>query len=73
MKTKLSVLIVLVLSVVAAGPTYAQMMEHHCPHAATVHALRRCVEHAAAQGHIDNAGIVRSLQAKLEAAQRHQP
>ena len=40
-----------------------------CPHAPTIASLRTCAEHAADHGHIDNHGIVRSLVAKLDAAQ----
>lgn len=70
MNTKLVALLLLVLSVATFGSAQAQMTGPHDPHAATVHTLHMCLEHAAEQGHIANAGIVRSLHAKLDAAQQ---
>jgi hypothetical protein len=44
--------------------------EDGCPHPeATVQSLHDCVEHAAFEGHIENAGVAESLLAKLGAAQ----
>lgn len=41
-----------------------------CSHdQATIGALRACVIHAVAEGHIDNSGVAKSLLAKLDAAQ----
>lgn len=51
-----------------AGSASAQGMGH-CSHEPTVAALRTCVEHAIHHGHIDSAGVGRSLLAKLDGAQ----
>jgi len=50
-------------------PVLAESHEH-CSHEATIAALRDYVNHAAEAGHIDNSGIVKSLLAKLDAAQK---
>jgi hypothetical protein len=55
------------LGLVFVSPAAAQEMDM-CPHDATVAALHTCVTHAVEHGHIDNAGIARSLHAKLNAA-----
>ena len=53
-----------------ALPVSAQHGGHSCPHpGATIADLQACVAHAATMGHIDNAGTLRSLQSKLDAAQ----
>jgi hypothetical protein len=64
MKSCVFTLVVLSLIIAASVLAYA------CPHdTATVQALRECVTHAASEGHIDTAGITKSLLAKLDAAQ----
>jgi hypothetical protein len=67
MKLKIIVGTLLVLGLLAVAPVQAQAMEE-CPHEPTIAALHACVEHAVAHGHIGNAGIARSLHAKLDAA-----
>lgn len=62
------VLAVLALAWVAVSPVLAQ--EGGCSHdEATIESLHHCVQHALAEGHIDNAGVAQSLLAKLESAQ----
>ena len=65
--------LVVVLGLLAAGLAPAQIVSAQamdaCPHEATIQALRTCVQHAAEHGHITNAGVARSLLAKLDAAQ----
>lgn len=66
-------LLVVVLALMLVGLAVpvranAQAMDD-CPHTPTIASLRTCVQHAAAEGHIDNQGIVRSLLAKLDAGQ----
>lgn len=56
------------MSLLLATPVLASD-GHGCEHEATVQSLRNCVEHAGSVGHIDNAGITKSLLAKLDAAQ----
>lgn len=57
------------MAVVAAIPA-AAMEEHTCPHDMnTVDSLYHCVNHALEMGHITNAGVAKSLLAKLDAAQ----
>jgi len=69
MKSLFVVLTFIALSLIAARPALAQA-EDVCPHdAATVESLRECVQHASTHGFIDNAGVTRSLLAKLDAAQ----
>ena len=65
MKLQFVVLTFVTLSLMGA----AFALAHDCSHDGTVQALRECVEHAAAEGHIDNPGITRSLLAKLDAAE----
>jgi hypothetical protein len=62
-----SALLVLAASFSATVPARAM----DCPHPmdATISALRDCVQHAADTGMIDNAGIARSLLAKVDGAQ----
>jgi hypothetical protein len=59
--------IVVALSVSVITPTSAQELDM-CPHEPTVEALHLCVAHAEEHGHIDSAGVARSLHAKLDAA-----
>ncbi len=68
MKKVIILLAVIVLSAFAgaAAPAHAQ---DSCSHEPTVLSLRECVQHAAMEGHIDNAYLVQSLFAKLDAAQ----
>ena len=61
-------LTLVVLGLLAPTAARAQPM-NDCPPTPTIQSLRACVQHAADQGHIDNHGIVRSLIAKLDAAQ----
>lgn len=61
-------LIAAALGLSAATPATAADMEH-CSHAATIAALRSCVQHMIDHGHIANTGVGRSLLAKLESAQ----
>jgi len=69
MKSQFVVLMLVSLSLMAVGFAFAHD-DHICPHhEATVSALRTCVEHASAHGHVDSAGITKSLLAKLDAAQ----
>jgi hypothetical protein len=72
MKSKiwLFTLCLVVASLLAATPVIASNGDE-CPnHEATILSLRACVAHAAEIGHIDNRGVVKSLLAKLDAAQR---
>ena len=57
-----------VVGAVAVRPAAAQEM---CPEGMlpTIASLHHCVEHAYAQGYIDNAGVAQSLLPKLNAAQ----
>ena len=59
--------VVIALSVSAITPISAQEMDM-CSHEPTVDALHLCVAHAEEHGHIDSAGVARSLHAKLDAA-----
>jgi FIMAH domain-containing protein len=70
MKLLLVALTLLVLGLIAPVPARAQMDQ--CSHDATIQSLRTCVQHAAAEGHIDNQGVTRSLLAKLDAAEAAQ-
>lgn len=68
MRILLVTLILVMVSLIASGPVWAQ--EGECPHVGTtVQSLQTCVEHALENGHIDNAGVATSLLAKLDAAQ----
>src|SRR4051812_9377607 len=67
MKLRLVVLIAAALLLVSARPALADEMST-CD-TPTIAALQMCVHHAAEMGHIDNNGVVRSLHAKLDAAQ----
>ena len=49
-------------------PAHATTLEE-CSHEPTIQSLRACVEHAAMEGLIDDAGVAQSLFAKLDAAQ----
>lgn len=51
------------------GPQPAAADDECSDHAPTLTALRACVEHAFAEGHITSAGVAASLLAKLDAAQ----
>ncbi|MBZ0300365.1 MAG: hypothetical protein K8J31_11510 [Anaerolineae bacterium] len=68
MKWLLALLLVAVC-VVGFSPVMAQEMM--CPghEGNTIASLAECVSHAASEGHITNAGIAKSLLAKLNAAQ----
>ncbi len=67
MKSQRVVFTLVVLSLIVAASVMAYA---DCPHdTGTVQGLRECVTHAASYGHIDNAGITKSLLAKLDAAQ----
>ena len=68
MRFLLVTLALIALGLAAPVQARAQAMDD-CPHAPTIASLRTCVQHAADHGHIDNPGIVRSLIAKLDAAQ----
>lgn len=69
MRTTLVVLALVVLSMVVALPALAQD-GHECDHdEATLSSLHHCVGHALEMGHIDSAGVARSLHQKLNAAQ----
>lgn len=62
------VLTLVALTLVAVSPALAQ--EDGCSHdEATIESLHQCVEHASTVGHIDKAGVARSLLAKLDSAQ----
>ena len=63
------VLTIVALSLAIAAPVVAHEGDTCAHDVATVAALRECVEHAAHHGHIDNAGVARSLLATLDAAQ----
>jgi hypothetical protein len=68
-KQLLAVLTVIVLGMVAAAPALAQA-EDECAHdTPTIQALRECVVHASAEGHIDSPAVTRVLLAELDAAQ----
>jgi len=67
MKLKLVSLIAVALLLLGTRPALADDMST-CD-TPTIAALQMCVHHAAAMGHIDNEGIVRSLHAKLDAAE----
>jgi hypothetical protein len=69
MRILILALITVALGLSAAAPASAAEMEH-CSHAPTIAALRSCVQHAIAHGHIDNPGVGQSLLAKLDSAQR---
>jgi hypothetical protein len=61
-------LLVGMLSLLGNGVVQAQDMEM-CQHGPGIPGLHMCVQHAVAEGYIDNAGIAQSLFAKLDAAQ----
>ena len=61
-------LTLLALSLVGVGTARAQAMNDTCVHAPTIQSLADCVQRAADQGFIDNAGVTTSLLAKLDAA-----
>ena len=67
MKLRLIALIAVALLLISARPALADDMTT-CD-TPTIAALQTCVQHAAEMGHIDNNGIVGSLNAKLDAAQ----
>jgi hypothetical protein len=69
MKKFLPVLMLVVALLLTAAPAFA-MEGHECDHGgATVESLRHCVNHAYEMGHITNAGVQKSLLAKLDSAQ----
>ncbi len=69
MKKFLFALLVVAISLTFALPALAEG-EHTCDHdATTIASLHHCLMHAAGEGHIDNPGVVRSLTAKVDAAQ----
>jgi len=69
MKRWLFVFMVVTLSLLAVSPALAHE-DMGCAHdETTIASLRECVVHAREMGHIDNAGIARSLLSKLDAAQ----
>ncbi len=70
MKKWLLTLVVVSFSVFLISPTWAHEAEM-CPghSGTTLESLVMCISHAAADGHIANAGITNSLIAKLENAQ----
>ena len=53
------------------GTARAQTSDE-CVHEPTISSLTACVQHAAAEGFIDNQGVTNSLLAKLDAAQAAQ-
>jgi len=53
------------------GTARAQASDE-CVHEPTISSLTACVQHAAAEGFIDNQGVTNSLLAKLDAAQAAQ-
>jgi hypothetical protein len=65
--TTLALILILSLAVVPAAGADEMDMDG-CSHDPSIESLRSCVEHATANGHIDNAGITRALLAKLDAA-----
>lgn len=68
MKSLSIALVIIVLSLVAAGPAFA--MEGECNHDMdTIESLHHCVMHAAEMGHITNQGVANALMSKLDAAQ----
>jgi hypothetical protein len=67
MRALIVVLTVLALSLVALRPAAAAEMDM-CGEA-TIQSLHHCVTHAYEMGHIDNAGVAASLEAKINAAQ----
>lgn len=69
MKSLLIAGVLLGMSLLSTAPVLAQGGDACPQHDATVQALRECVMHAAAEGHITNAGVTQSLLAKLDAAQ----
>lgn len=69
MKRWLFVVMAMALSLLTVGPVLAHE-DMGCAHdATTIASLRECVVHARDMGHIDNAGIARSLLNKLDKAQ----
>ncbi|MAU12380.1 MAG: hypothetical protein CL607_21330 [Anaerolineaceae bacterium] len=66
---KLAFSIVALILLFVAIPVFAHDDGHTCPHSgATITDLSNCVAHAGTVGHIDNAGVLQGLQAKLAAA-----
>lgn len=72
MKKGMLIFILIILSLMAVNSTLARSGEMNCPghEGQSIASLRLCVAHAADEGHITNRGIVNSLFAKLDAAQR---
>jgi hypothetical protein len=68
MKKLTIVLAIAFLFALVAGPAPARAQDT-CSHEPTIQSLRECVQHAIAEGHIDNSTIAQSLLAKLDAAQ----
>ncbi len=69
MKLLAVVLAFVTLSLMVVNPALAHNGEDCSHDAATISALRDCVQHAVDMAHIDNPGIANSLFAKLDAAQ----
>src|SRR6476646_4416338 len=70
MKIRCWLYIALVVAVISLLFPKLAMAAEECTHdQATIGALRACVMHAVAEGHIDNPGVAKSLLAKLDAAQ----
>ena len=67
MKMFVTAVMALAFGLAVVSPAAAAGMAM-CPHEATVQSLEACVEHAKANGYIDNQGISRSLLGKLDAA-----
>ena len=62
---------VLIAVLIVMLPVSAQSSSHECAHSGTnIGELQLCVNHAAQKGHIDSAGTLRALLAKLDAADR---
>lgn len=55
-------------NLLVSGTARAQASDG-CVHQPTISSLKACVQHAAAEGFIDNQGVANSLLAKLDAAQ----
>ncbi len=70
MRIMILALLAATLSLFAAAPASAQMMDTCTHDASKIAALSACVQHAVDNGYIDNKGIARGLFAKLDAAQK---
>lgn len=69
---RLLIAVLIFVTLLAFTMPGAALAQNHdaCSHDPTIASLKMCVEHAANAGHIDNAGIAKSLLAKLDAAQK---